>query len=294
MTIYDLQPITAEATNTVVAPLTEIIDNNHCLFEGHELEMVELDGEILFNANDVAELLGIKNIRENIRKMNDNQVVKLTNSDVKDTDIRKLNNAGENFLTESGLYKLAFRSNKESAERFTDWVTDEVIPAIRKTGGYIPSSKNMSEADIMAAAMQIANRTIEEQKRKIELAEKEKENLALAIEDMAPTVEFAEEVLESSNTLTATQIAADYGISAIELNKILKKEGIQYRSGGQWILYSQYKNKGYTDSKSIKAGYSFRKITVWTQKGQKFIYQTLKKLGIYPINGKYEQIEMED
>lgn len=294
MTIYDLQPITAKATNTVVAPLTEIIDNNHCLFEGHELEMVELDGEILFNANDVAELLGIKNIRENIRKMNDNQVVKLTNSDVKDTDIRKLNNAGENFLTESGLYKLAFRSNKESAERFTDWVTDEVIPAIRKTGGYIPHDKNMSDAEIMAAAMQIANRTIEEQKRKIELAEKEKENLALAIEDMAPTVEFAEEVLESSNTLTATQIAADYGISAIELNKILKKEGIQYRSGGQWILYSQYKNKGYTDSKSIKAGYSFRKITVWTQKGQKFIYQTLKKLGIYPINGKYEQIEMED
>lgn len=294
MTIYDLQPITAEATNTVVAPLTEIIDNNHCLFEGHELEMVELDGEILFNANDVAELLGIKNIRENIRKMNDNQVVKLTNSDVKDIDIRKLNNAGENFLTESGLYKLAFRSNKESAERFTDWVTDEVIPAIRKTGGYIPNNQNMSEAEIMAAAMQIANKTIEEQKRKIELAEKEKENLALAIEDMAPTVEFAEEVLESSNTLTATQIAADYGISAIELNKILKKEGIQYRSGGQWILYSQYKNKGYTDSKSIKAGYSFRKITVWTQKGQKFIYQTLKKLGIYPINGKYEQIEMED
>lgn len=296
MTIYDLQPITCEATNTVVAPLTEILDNNHCLFEGHKLEMVELDGEILFNAKDVAELLEMSDVtvRRHIQGMSEKQVVKLKNSNVQNLNFRKLHNTGENFLTESGLYKLAFRSNKESAERFTDWVTDEVIPQIRKTGGYIPHNKNMSEAEIMAAAMQIANRTIEEQKRKIELAEKEKENLALAIEDMAPTVEFAEEVLESSNTLTATQIAADYGISAIELNKILKKEGIQYRSGGQWILYSQYKNKGYTDSKSIKAGYSFRKITVWTQKGQKFIYQTLKKLGIYPINGKYEQIEMED
>lgn len=296
MTIYDLQPITAEATNTVIAPLTEILDSNHCLFEGYELEMVDINGEILFNAKDVAELLDMSDVtvRRHIQGMSEKQVVKLKNSDVQNMNIRKLNNAGENFLTESGLYKLAFRSNKESAERFTDWVTDEVIPQIRKTGGYIPHNKNMSEAEIMAAAMQIANKTIEEQKRKIELAEKEKENLALAIEDMTPTVEFAEEVLESSNTLTATQIAADYGISAIELNKILKKEGIQYRSGGQWILYSQYKNKGYTDSKSIKAGYSFRKITVWTQKGQKFIYQTLKKLGIYPINGKYEQIEMED
>lgn len=296
MTIYDLQPVATEATNTVVAPLTEIIDNNHCLFEGHEVEMVELNGEILFNAKDIAELLEMSDVtvRRHIQGMSEKQVVKLKNSNVQNLNFRKLHNTGENFLTESGLYKLAFRSNKESAERFTDWVTDEVIPAIRKTGGYIPNNQNMSEAEIMAAAMQIANKTIEEQKRKIELAEKEKENLALAIEDMAPTVEFAEEVLESSNTLTATQIAADYGISAIELNKILKKEGIQYRSGGQWILYSQYKNKGYTDSKSIKAGYSFRKITVWTQKGQKFIYQTLKKLGIYPINGKYEQIEMED
>lgn len=296
MTIYDLQPITAEATNTIVVPMSEMIDSNHGIFEGHEIEIFELDGEILFNPYQVGECLEISDatVRDHMRKMNKNQVVKLTNSDVASTNIRKLNNAGENFLTESGLYKLLMKSRKPQAERFTDWVTDEVIPAIRKTGGYIPHDKNMSDAEIMAAAMQIANRTIEEQKRKIELAEKEKENLALAIENMAPTVEFAEEVLESSNTLTATQIAADYGISAIELNKILKKEGIQYRSGGQWILYSQYKNKGYTDSKSIKAGYSFRKITVWTQKGQKFIYQTLKKLGIYPINGKYEQIEMED
>lgn len=296
MTIYDLQPITAEATNTIVAPLTEIIDNNHVIFEGHEIEIFEFEGEILFNPYQVGECLEISKttVQDHMRKMNNKQVITLTNSELGSTVFRKLNNRGENFLTESGLYKLLMKSRKPRAERFQDWVTDEVIPAIRKTGGYIPHNKNMSDAEIMAAAMQIANRTIEEQKRKIELAEKEKENLALAIEDMAPTVEFAEEVLESSNTLTATQIAADYGISAIELNKILKKEGIQYRSGGQWILYSQYKNKGYTDSKSIKAGYSFRKITVWTQKGQKFIYQTLKKLGIYPINGKYEQIEMED
>ena len=56
---------------------------------------------------------------------------------------RKLNNAGENFLTESGVYKLIFKSRKEAAERFQDWVTDEVLPSIRKTGTYIaPSNKD--------------------------------------------------------------------------------------------------------------------------------------------------------
>ena len=56
--------------------------------------------------------------------MNKSQVIKLTNSDVTNCHIRKLNNAGENFLTESGVYKLIFKSRKPSAERFSDWVTD--------------------------------------------------------------------------------------------------------------------------------------------------------------------------
>lgn len=64
------------------------------------------------------------------------QVVKLTNSDIGKTDIRKLNNAGENFLTESGVYKLVFKSHKPNAEAFTDWIADEVLPSIRKHGIY--------------------------------------------------------------------------------------------------------------------------------------------------------------
>lgn len=72
-----------------------------------------------------------------VSKMNPKQVIKLKNSDVKNIDIRKLNNAGENFITESGVYKLVFKSHKPNAEAFTDWVADEVLPAIRKTGGYV-------------------------------------------------------------------------------------------------------------------------------------------------------------
>lgn len=291
MTIYDITPVVAEATNTIVAPLTEIIDNNHGIFEGHEIEIFELDGEILFNPYQVGECLEISDatVRDHMRKMNKNQVVKLTNSDVASTNIRKLNNAGENFLTESGLYKLLMKSRKPRAERFTDWVTDEVIPQIRKTGGYIPHNQNMSEAEIMAAAMQIANKTIEEQRKRIDIVEKEKENLSNVIAGVAPTVEFAETILESNGTLTATQIGADYGISAIELNSILHEKGIQYKNNGQWILYAKYKDRGYTESKTFYIGNGdTRTRTVWTQKGRKFIHEILTEMG-----HKNKQLEME-
>lgn len=112
--------------------------NNLMIFEGNKVEVFELKGEILFNPYDCSKCLGLKEsaVRMAISKMNNNQVKKLTNLDVKDIDIRKLNNAGENFLTESGVYKLIFKSHKKEAEKFQDWVTDEVLPTIRATGGY--------------------------------------------------------------------------------------------------------------------------------------------------------------
>ncbi|WP_131079682.1 Bro-N domain-containing protein [Clostridioides difficile] len=114
--------------------------NELMMFEGKEIEVFEFEGRILFNSKDVANCLDIKNVNENIRLMNEKQVVKLRNSDISNTDIRKLNNAGENFLTESGVYKLIFKSKKEEAERFQDWISDEVLPAIRQTGAYITNN----------------------------------------------------------------------------------------------------------------------------------------------------------
>ncbi|HGT2339216.1 TPA: Bro-N domain-containing protein [Clostridioides difficile] len=116
--------------------------NELMMFEGKEIEVFEFEGRILFNSKDVANCLDIKNVNENIRLMNEKQVVKLRNSDISNTDIRKLNNAGENFLTESGVYKLIFKSRKEEAERFQDWISDEVLPSIRQTGAYITNNAN--------------------------------------------------------------------------------------------------------------------------------------------------------
>lgn len=88
--------------------------NSLMIFEGKQVEVFEFEGKVLFNPYHVGECLdlGESAVRMAIKKMNQNQVVKLKNPDVKDIDIRKLNNAGENFLTESGVYKLIFKSRK--------------------------------------------------------------------------------------------------------------------------------------------------------------------------------------
>lgn len=118
--------------------------NNLMIFEGHEVEVIELNGTVLFNPYHVGECLELSEsaVKMAVSKMNEKQVVKITNSKVNNIDFRKLHNTGENFLTESGVYKLVFKSRKPNAEAFTDWVTDEVLPTLRKTGSYeMPKQK---------------------------------------------------------------------------------------------------------------------------------------------------------
>ena len=126
-------------------------------FENKEVEVFEFEGKVLFNPKQVGECLELTDsaVRLAMSKMNEKQVINLNNSNVKDIDVRKLANRGENFLTESGVYKLIFKSDKKEAEKFQDWVTDEVLSNIRKTGGYITTTNTMSDEDILARALQI-------------------------------------------------------------------------------------------------------------------------------------------
>ncbi len=80
-------------------------------------------------------------VRNYLAEMNERQAIVLTNSKVLNRDIKKLANRGEKFITESGVYKLIFKSKKKEAIAFKDWVTDEVLPQIRQTGGYIRYNK---------------------------------------------------------------------------------------------------------------------------------------------------------
>lgn len=112
--------------------------NNIMNFEGNNVEVININGRFYFNPYHVGKCLelGDSAVRMAMAKMNVNQCVLFKNSDVNNIDTRKLNNAGERFLTESGVYKLAFKSRKPSAERFADWVADEVLPSINHTGTY--------------------------------------------------------------------------------------------------------------------------------------------------------------
>lgn len=247
--------------------------NNLMIFENKEVEVFEFKGQVLFNPKHVAECLDIKNINDNLRTMNDKQVIKLTNSKIGITDFRKLHNTGENFLTESGVYKLIFKSRKQEAEKFQDWVTDEVLPQVRKTGGYISTTADMNDEDILSRALQIANARIEERNKQIK--------------ELKPKAEYTEMVLQSNNTFTIRQIANDYGMSAQEFNKLLNKFEIQYKQSGQWLLYKPYKDKGYACSETTIISNGVGRVrtsmhTKWTQKGRKFIYDLLKCKGIVP------------
>ena len=249
--------------------------NNLMIFENKEVEVFEFEGKVLFNPRHVGECLNLTDsaVKMAVLKMNNNQVLKLTNSEVKNIDFRKLNNRGENFLTENGVYKLIFKSTKKEAEKFQDWVADEVLPQVRKTGGYISTNENMSDEDILAKALQIANARIEERNKQIK--------------ELKPKAEYTDMVLQSNNTFTIRQIADDYGMSAQEFNKLLNKFEIQYKQSGQWLLYKPYKDKGYACSETtiISKGVGRVRTTMhtkWTQKGRKFIYDLLKCKGIVP------------
>lgn len=249
--------------------------NNLMIFENKEVEVLEFKGQVLFNPKHVGECLDIKDttVRDALSKMNDKKKIIITNSDVVSNDFRKLNNRGEAFITESGVYDLIFRSKKIEALRFKDWITDEVLPNIRKTGGYITTTNDMNDEDILARALQIANSRIEERNKQIK--------------ELKPKAEYTDMVLQSNNTFTIRQIANDYGMSAQEFNKLLNKFEIQYKQSGQWLLYKPYKDKGYACSETTIISKGVGRVrtsmhTKWTQKGRKFIYDLLKCKGIVP------------
>ena len=128
-------------------------------FENNNVEVIEINNKSFFNVRNVGACLDMKQqtVNEHIQNMSEQQVKKLTNSDTALTSIRKLNNAGENFLTEKGVYKLILKSRKPSAEKFQDWICDEVLPSIRKHGMYATpqtTEEILANPDVLITALQ--------------------------------------------------------------------------------------------------------------------------------------------
>lgn len=137
-----------------------------------------------------------------------------------------------------------------------------------------------SPEKIMARALLMAD-------KKIKFLENENENLLIELEEANKNADYLDLILQTKDSLTITQIAQDYGISARKMNQLLKQERIQRIVNGQWVLYAKYLAKGYVSSRTFdymgKDGKIHSNVTtVWTQLGRRFLYDKLKAIGVLP------------
>lgn len=242
--------------------------------------------EPLFCLADVCSILGLK--QGHVRERLDDGVVS-TEPILDSLGRQQL----ANFVNEDGLYDVILDSRKPQARKFRKWVTSEVLPTIRKSGGYMVAQEEDTPETIMARALVVAQETLKRHKEQLEaerqrrqIIEGEKEIIAEANRILQPKAEYADTVLQSTSTFTTTQIAQGLDMSANALNAKLKDLGVQYRQSGQWTLTAKAKGKGY--AKNRVHSYFNQKtetvetsqILVWTEKGRQFIHhlRTIGKL----------------
>lgn len=181
-----------------------------------QIRTVIRDNEPMFCLMDICKALEMKNATMVASRLEDDEVTKL--------DLGSKN--GEtNFVTESGLYAVILRSDKPNAKKFRKWVTSEVLPSIRKSGGYIAGQEEMSDSELMAKALLVAQKQIEERNKQIEI--------------MQPKAIFADAVATSKTSILVGDLA-----------KLICQNGIQI---GQKRLFEWLRENGYL----IKSGSSY-------------------------------------
>ncbi|HFD3568927.1 TPA: phage antirepressor KilAC domain-containing protein [Enterococcus faecium] len=232
--------------------------------EKEEIRTLLINDEPYFVGKDVAEVLGYQNGSRDVNR----------HVDEEDKLTHQISASGQNrnmtIINESGLYSLILKSKLPSAKKFKRWVTSEVLPTIRKTGSYSNVPQSFAQALRLAADLEEKNQLLEQQ-----------------IAEYEPKISYLDTILSSTDTVATSQIAADYGMSAIALNKLLNELGVQHKVSGQWILYRKHMNQGYTKSRTSEipkadGGTKVVMNTKWTQKGRVFIYNLLIAEGYYP------------
>ena len=223
-----------------------------------QIRTCTVKGETYFVGKDVASALGYINDSKAIRDHVDEEDKRLGVQFVTPKGNRQAT-----VINESGLYSLILSSKLESARRFKRWVISEVLPQIRKNGRY----------------------ELEQQNRVLESRNALLEEITV---QQKPLTDYARTILSSTQTVTITQIAQDYGMTPVGMNQLLFKLHIQHKVGGQWILYIPYLNKGYVQSFSSYFVKSDGEVQVklhtrWTQSGRLFLYEELKKAGVLPL-----------
>lgn len=244
-----------------------------------DIRIIEIDGKPYFAGTDVAKALGYSNPRKAIL----DHCKGVTKRDTPTSSgVQSMS-----YINEGDLYRLIMKSKLPSAEKFESWVMDEVLPSIRKHGGYIVP-QNMTDYEIIAVGLQASQRVLAEKEKEIQFKNKQLITQQEVISELQPKADYVDMILKCKSLVLTTQITKDYGMSARAFNKLLHELGIQYKVGDQWVLYAKYQACGYVHSATYE--YTRRDGTVgvkmrteWTQKGRLFLYETLKKEGYLPL-----------
>ena len=271
----------------------EKIAGNAVVFENPEfgkiLTQTDENGEPWFCAKDVCDVLGYKRARCAVAQLvNPHDAVKHSAWVV--TGIKKDGSEAKRwskmiFVNESGFYALVLGSKLPTAVKFKNWVTSEVLPQIRKTGGYIPLQQGESDEETIRHAEEILRATlkekenllknqqvqIEQQKKLIGEQDTEIRRLNDVVDEqvvriaksgdniiqlenqvnqLLPKALYTDNVLNSVSCFTTTQIAKELGITAQELNRQLCALHIQYYQSGQYLLYADYAHMGLAKSRT--------------------------------------------
>lgn len=265
-------------------------------FEGNKVRTIKIKDEIYFVGKDVAKILGYARLQKAVNDHVDPEDKTELIVNISQSSQNRTKPEMTLLITESGVYSLIFNSKMPNAKRFKHWVTSEVLPAIRKHGAYMTDEKAFNvvhNKNGLADLLQQAAAQLKQKDIRIEEVEAENKNLTIQLEESNKKASYLDLILGDPTPILITQIANDYGYSAVAFNRLLKKFKVQRRVNGQWILYKAYMGKGYTSTKSKtyqdkKGNLRTQIYTVWTQKGRRFIYDILKENDVLPL------IERED
>ena len=239
--------------------------NNIQIFQNQEFGAIRTisneRGEAMFCLKDVCEVLELRT-QKVVQRLEDDVLSKYPIVD----NLGRVQQA--TFVNEDGLYDTILESRKPQAKQFRKWVTSEVLPSIRKNGGYMMARPDESDEVILARALQIMQATL--QRRDEQIAQ------------LKPRAEYADHVLDSITCITTTQLAKELDMTAQELNRLLCEMHIQYWQSGQYLLYADYARQGYAKNRT----HSYRghddtlrtnTYLVWTERGRDFIHRLLDK-----------------
>lgn len=233
--------------------------NDIQIFENQEFGQVrtlKINNEPYFVGKDVAEVLGYKNGSRDIN----------IHTDEEDRMKYQISTAGQNreqiIINESGLYSLILSSKLPTAKKFKHWVTSEVLPSIRKTGGYLGTNENMTDEEIMAKALMVAQKTINKKDELLKAKEAELESKN----------KFINQIAVSENSLLVREVA-----------KIASKANITIGEKRLWNKLREwgliFKNSTEPKQKAIDAGYFEVVEGSKTSKGSTFTYHTTRVTG---------------